>query len=362
MSHLSKQDIEKKLSEYQDPYLHKDLIQLKAIKDITIQADLVTIDITLGYPNLGVQDEMIAALKKLLNSITNTEIKINITHKITGHLGQPGIKSLPNIKNVLAVASGKGGVGKSTTAVNLALALAKEGARVGILDADIYGPSQPLMLGVIGMPERPADKVLRPIVRHGIQSMSIGYLIAEKSPMVWRGPMVSTALQQLLNDTQWEDLDYLIIDLPPGTGDIQLTLAQKIPVSGALIVTTPQDLALLDARRACEMFKKVNVPVLGMIENMSVHVCTQCGHAEHIFGAGGGETLAKEYGLELLAALPLDIKIREETDGGTPTVVSDPDSQNARIYRELARCVAAKLSLQTTDYSHKFPNIVVKND
>ncbi len=359
---LLRNDIEKKLLEYQDPYLQQDLLTLKAIKNIDIQDDLLTIDITLNYPNLGAQVEMISALKTLLGTVTDTEIKINVTHKITGHVGQRGLKALANIKNILAVASGKGGVGKSTTAVNLALALAKEGARVGILDADIYGPSQPLMLGVTTPLERNEDKILRPIVRHGIQSMSIGYLIDEKAPMVWRGPMVSMALQQLLNDTQWDNLDYLIIDLPPGTGDIQLTLAQKIPVSAALIVTTPQDLALMDARRAYEMFQKVNVPVLGIVENMSVHVCSQCGNEEHIFGEGGGERLAKEYGLDLLGSLPLDIKIREETDGGTPTVASHPDSKNAKIYRDLARRVAAKLSLQATDYSHKFPTIVIKND
>lgn len=265
-----------------------------------------------------------------------------------------------NLNQIIAIASGKGGVGKSTTAVNLALALHQEGARVGILDADIYGPSQPLMLGVTERPEI-KDKKISPIVRHGIQSMSIGYLVDDKAAMVWRGPMVSAALQQLLNDTLWDNLDYLIIDLPPGTGDIQLTLAQKIPVSGAIVVTTPQDLALLDARRAYEMFHKVNVPVLGVVENMSTHVCSHCGHEEPIFGKGGGERLAKQYGLDFLGALPLDIHIREQTDSGKPTVVADPDGKNAKIYREIARKVKDKLT-QAKENVGVFPKIIIKND
>lgn len=266
----------------------------------------------------------------------------------------------PNLKHIIAVASGKGGVGKSTTAVNLALALHQQGARVGILDADIYGPSQPLMLGATERPEI-KDKKISPIIRHGIQSMSIGYLVDDKTAMVWRGPMVSAALQQLLNDTLWDNLDYLVIDLPPGTGDIQLTLAQKIPVSGAVVVTTPQDLALLDARRAYEMFRKVNVPVLGIIENMSTHVCSNCGHEEHIFGEGGGQRLAEQYQLDFLGALPLDIHIREQTDGGVPTVVADPDSKNAQIYREIARRVTEKLVQKKVDLG-TFPKIIIKND
>ncbi len=270
------------------------------------------------------------------------------------------MNKIPNIKNIIAVASGKGGVGKSTTAVNLALAFSKEGARAGILDADIYGPSQPLMLGVTTPPEVKDKKMIMPVLAHGIQSMSIGYLVDTTSPMVWRGPMVSMALQQLLNDTQWDNLDYLVIDLPPGTGDIQLTLAQKIPVTGAVIVTTPQDLALLDARRAYEMFKKVNVPVLGVIENMSLHRCTQCGHAEPIFGTGGGQRMAEQYAIELLGQLPLDIHIREQTDNGNPTVASDPESQNAQLYRAIAKRIMMKLSQENP--SAKFPTIMIKND
>jgi ATP-binding protein involved in chromosome partitioning len=270
------------------------------------------------------------------------------------------MNKIPNIKNIIAVASGKGGVGKSTTAVNLALAFSKEGAHAGILDADIYGPSQPLMLGVKTHPEVKDKKAIMPVLAHGIQSMSIGYLVDTTSPMVWRGPMVSMALQQLLNDTQWDNLDYLVIDLPPGTGDIQLTLAQKIPVTGAVIVTTPQDLALLDARRAYEMFKKVNVPVLGIIENMSLHRCTQCGHAEPIFGTGGGQRMAEQYAIELLGQLPLDIRIREQTDNGSPTVTSDPESQNAQLYLAIAKRIMMKLSQEHS--SEKFPTIMIKND
>jgi ATP-binding protein involved in chromosome partitioning len=268
--------------------------------------------------------------------------------------------SLPQIKNIIAIASGKGGVGKSTTAVNLALALAAEGLRVGILDADIYGPNQPQMLGAIGRPENKGNKKLAPVICHGIQSMSIGYLIDADTPMVWRGPMVTMALQQLLNDTAWDNLDYLIIDLPPGTGDIQLTLAQKIPVSGAVIVTTPQDIALLDARKAIAMFRKVNVPILGVVENMSLHVCSQCGHAEHIFGEGGGEQLAKQYAVELLGSLPLDKRIREQADGGKPTVVAEPDGSISKIYCAIARQVVANLS-QIQSRGAKFPKIVIEN-
>jgi len=265
------------------------------------------------------------------------------------------------IKNIVAVASGKGGVGKSTTAVNLALALAAEGARVGILDADIYGPNQPQMLGAQEKPESKDGKSLEPIARYGVQSMSIGYLVDQDTPMVWRGPMATTALQQLLNDTHWDNLDYLIVDMPPGTGDIQLTLTQKIPVSGAVIVTTPQDIALLDARKGIAMFQKVNVPVLGIIENMSIHICSQCGHQEAVFGQGGGAQLAQKYGVELLGTLPLDIRIREQADSGKPTVVAEPDSPISQIYREIARKVVSKLALQAKSYASKFPKIVIEN-
>ena len=355
--------IEARLQSYQDPYLKQDLINARAIQKIEVNDTRVKIHLQLGYPLSGFKDSYIDDLKNFLSPVLQgRHLEVEITTQITPHVGQRGIKGLPHVKNIIAVASGKGGVGKSTTSVNLAIALAQEGSRVGILDADIYGPSQPMMLGAAETPELKDKKTLLPIVRHGIQSMSIGYLIGETAPMVWRGPMVSTALQQLLNDTMWDALDYLIIDLPPGTGDIQLTLAQKIPVSAAVIVTTPQDLALLDARRAHEMFRKVNVPVLGVIENMSTHICSQCGHEEAIFGAGGGQSLSDQYNIELLGSLPLDIQIREQTDNGTPTVAQSPESQNASKYREIARKVAAKLSLQARDYSNKFPNIVIKHD
>lgn len=272
------------------------------------------------------------------------------------------MKPLPHIKQIIAIASGKGGVGKSTTAVNLALALQLSQKRVGILDADIYGPSQPLMLGVTERPSITDKKAIQPILAHGLQSMSIGYLIDETTPMAWRGPMASTALQQLLYDTAWDNLDYLVIDLPPGTGDIQLTLAQKIPVNGAIIVTTPQDLALLDARRAYEMFRKVNVPILGIVENMSTHICSKCGHVEPIFGHGGGEKMAASCAVDLLGALPLDIHIREQTDSGTPTVAADPLGAITQIYRDIARQVITKLSLQGVDNSGTFPAIVIKDD
>ena len=277
------------------------------------------------------------------------------------HSVQKNLKPLRNIKNVIAVASGKGGVGKSTTAVNLALALAAEGAKVGILDADIYGPSQPSMLGISGQPESKDGKTLEPMESYGLQAMSIGFLIDKETPMIWRGPMVTQALEQLLSDTNWSDLDYLIVDLPPGTGDIQLTLAQKIPVSGAVIVTTPQNIALLDARRGVKMFQRVDVPILGIVENMSMHICSQCGHEEHIFGSGGGDEMSRDYDIPVLGYLPLDTAIREQTDGGKPTVVAEPDSRVSGIYRDIGRKTAARLAMQGKDYSVKFPKIVIQN-
>ncbi|MDH5259030.1 MAG: iron-sulfur cluster carrier protein ApbC, partial [Gammaproteobacteria bacterium] len=280
---------------------------------------------------------------------------------VVNHAVQQGVKPIKGIKNVIAVASGKGGVGKSTTAVNLALAIAAEGGKVGIMDADIYGPSQPRMLGIDGKPESKDGTTMEPMENYGVQAMSIGFLIDEETPMIWRGPMVTQALEQLINDTNWGDLDYLIIDLPPGTGDIQLTLSQKIPVSGAVIVTTPQDIALLDARKGLKMFEKVNVPVLGIVENMSIHICSSCGHEEHIFGSGGGEKMSRDYDVDFLGALPLDIAIREQADNGKPTVVASPDSRISEIYREISRRVTAKLALQGKDYSTKFPNIVIQN-
>jgi len=286
---------------------------------------------------------------------------VKVSSKVVAHAVQRGVKLVPGIKNIIAVASGKGGVGKSTTAVNLALALSAEGASVGVLDADIYGPSQPMMLGIAGRPESKDGKSLEPMEGHGLQAISIGFLIDIDTPMVWRGPMVTQALEQLLKDTRWRELDYLVVDLPPGTGDIQLTLAQKVPVTGAVIVTTPQDIALIDARKGLKMFEKVGIPILGVVENMSYHVCPKCGHQSHIFGSGGAEKMCKEYGGELLGQLPLDESIQQHADSGKPTVVSDPEGKIAEIYRRIARRCAVKIAESQRDMTSKFPNIVVQN-
>lgn len=362
MSTVSREQIEKILSGIEDPYLKQDLLAAKTVKDISINDAAVSISIQLGYPAEGLKQGLIASISSALSDKGITDSTIDISSKIVAHSVQQGVQLLPNVRNTIAVASGKGGVGKSTTSINLALALQAEGATVGILDADIYGPSQPRMLGLKGKPDTTDGKTVEPKVSYQVQSMSIGYLIEEDTPMIWRGPMVTGALEQLLNDTNWQDLDYLIIDLPPGTGDIQLTLCQKIPVSGAVIVTTPQDIALLDARKALKMFEKVNVPVLGIIENMSTHICSQCGHEEHIFGEGGGHQMAKQYDVDLLGSLPLDIRIREGVDNGRPTVAMEPDSAIAMNYRDIARHTAAKLAIQAKDYTAKFPKIVIENN
>ncbi len=363
MSGITKTQIEEAIATYIEPHLEKDLISTKSVKSIDIADDKVTIAIEMGFPMNGFKDQLIAKIKQQVESIAGvTHCDVSITVKVQAHSVQKALKPIDNVKNIIAVASGKGGVGKSTTAVNLALALAEEGAIVGILDADIYGPSQPRMMGIDGKPDSKDGKTLEPMTNYGLQAMSIGFLVDEETPMIWRGPMVTQALEQLLNDTNWAKLDYLVIDLPPGTGDTQLTLAQKVPVSGAVIVTTPQDIALLDARKGFKMFEKVEVPVLGIIENMSTHICSKCGHEEHIFGADGGQRMAEQYSVDFLGALPLDIRIREETDGGKPTVVSEPDSKIALIYREIARKTAAKLSLQAKSYAAKFPNIVIQNN
>ncbi|AHK79938.1 ATPase [Ectothiorhodospira haloalkaliphila] len=362
MAEVSRLKIETALKEIQDPYLDKDLMSANAVKDIQVEGSAVTVQLSLGYPAAGWHGELTRLVEDKLKAIDGVgQVTVNIATRIVAHAVQRTLKPLEGIKNIIAVASGKGGVGKSTTAVNLALALKAEGATVGILDADIYGPSQPRMLGISGKPETKDGKTMQPMENHGLQAMSIGFLIEEDTPMIWRGPMVTQALEQLLRDTNWAELDYLIIDLPPGTGDTQLTLAQKIPVSGAIIVTTPQDIALLDARKGLKMFEKVDVPVLGVVENMSIHICSNCGHEEHIFGQGGGERMAEEYGAEFLGALPLDMHIREQVDGGNPTVVADPEGRVAEIYREIARRSAARLATQAKDFSSKFPNIVIQN-
>jgi ATP-binding protein involved in chromosome partitioning len=362
MSAISREQIEKVLSGIEDPNTKQDLISAKAVKDINIDNDDVTISIQLAYPAEGSKSALTESIKNALSEQGISNSTVEISSNIVSHSVQKGVSLLKNVKNTIAVASGKGGVGKSTTSINLALALQAEGAKVGILDADIYGPSQPRMLGIQGKPDSEDGKTVEPKVSYGIQSMSIGYLIEEDTPMIWRGPMVTGALEQLLNETNWQDLDYLIIDLPPGTGDIQLTLCQKIPVSGAVIVTTPQDIALLDAKKALKMFEKVSVPVLGIIENMSTHICSKCGHEEHIFGSGGGDQMAKQYGVDLLGSLPLDIQIREGVDNGKPTVAMQPDSAITTNYRDIARRTAGKLAQQSKDYSSKFPKIVIENN
>jgi ATP-binding protein involved in chromosome partitioning len=360
---ITKQEIEGALSQVIDLNMGSDLMATKSVKDIAIDGNKVAVTLELGYPAAGYFDALKQAVRDQLTSLEGIgDIDVKVSSKIKSHTVQQNLKPLEGIKNIIAVASGKGGVGKSTTAVNLALALQAEGATVGILDADIYGPSIPRMLGCQGQPESADGKSLEPMVGHGIQSMSIGYLVEEDTPMIWRGPMVTQALEQLLNDTRWKDIDYMVVDLPPGTGDIQLTLAQKIPVSGAVIVTTPQDIALLDARKGLKMFEKVEVPVLGVVENMSIHICSKCGHAEHIFGEGGGLRMAEQQGVDFLGALPLDIRIREQADSGNPTVAAMADSQISAIYREIARKTAAKLATMAKDHSAAFPSIVIENN
>jgi len=360
---VTRAQIETALKQYIDPYLEKDLIAANSVKNIVVDGGKVSVDVQLGFPAAGYRDTLSAKLRDLVKTVAGvTDTTVNVTSNIVTHTVQKGVKPITGVKNIIAVASGKGGVGKSTVAVNLALALSVEGARVGILDADIYGPSQPRMLGVMNAkPESSDGRSLDPINSYNLQVMSIGFLVDQDTPMIWRGPMVTQALTQLLNDTRWNELDYLVIDLPPGTGDIQLTLAQKVPVSGAVIVTTPQDIALLDAIKGLKMFEKVDVRVLGIVENMSTHICSKCGHEEHIFGAGGGQRMASDNKVPLLGSLPLEMSIRVQTDGGKPTVAAEPDGRIALIYRDIARRVAAKLSMQAKDFSSKFPKIVIQN-
>jgi ATP-binding protein involved in chromosome partitioning len=358
---LSVERVNEVLATVVDPNTGKDLLSTRAARNVKVDGDKVSLDVELGYPARS-QFELIRTLvTRALQGAGATAVNVNVTMKIVAHTVQRGLKVMPNVKNIVAVSSGKGGVGKSTVAVNLALALASEGARVGMLDADIYGPSQPMMLGIAGNPESHDGKTMEPLENHGIQAMSIGFLVDTDQPMVWRGPMVTQALQQLLGQTNWKDVDYLIVDMPPGTGDIQLTLAQQVPVTGAIIVTTPQDIALIDAKKGLKMFEKVNVPILGLVENMAIHVCSKCGHAEHIFGSGGAEKMAQQYDVDMLGALPLDIRIREQTDAGRPTVVADPDGDIANTYRAIARKVAVKIAEKSKDMSLKMPTIKVLN-
>ncbi|HRH80637.1 MAG TPA: iron-sulfur cluster carrier protein ApbC [Thiobacillaceae bacterium] len=359
---VSELQVQTALKDLIDPNTQKDFITSKSARSIKVEGGNVTLDVVLPYPAKMVQGQIKAMVEDKVRTVEGvTGVTANVTWKVVAHSVQRGVKLIPGVKNIIAVASGKGGVGKSTTAVNLALALSAEGAKVGMLDADIYGPSQPTMLGIHGRPESPDGQNLEPMVGHGLQAMSIGFLIDVETPMVWRGPMVTQALEQLLNNTKWNDLDYLVVDLPPGTGDIQLTLAQRVPVTGAVIVTTPQDIALIDARKGLKMFEKVGVPILGIVENMSLHICSKCGHEERIFGEGGGQQMCKDYGVEFLGGLPLDIRIREETDSGKPTVVAEPESRIAEIYRQIGRRVAVKVGDLAVDHSSKFPSIVIQN-
>ena len=357
---INEQGLMAALGTVQDPGTGKDFVSARAVRNLRIDGGAVAFDVELGYPAKSQE----SALRSLLEAAARTvegvqSVQVNLTTKVVAHAVQRGVQLLPGVKNIVAVASGKGGVGKSTTAVNLALALAAEGASVGLLDADIYGPSQPMMMGIDARPESGDGKTMEPLENYGVQVMSIGFLVAQDEAMIWRGPMATQALEQLLRQTNWKDLDYLIVDMPPGTGDIQLTLSQRVPMTGAVIVTTPQDIALLDARKGIKMFEKVGVPILGIVENMAVHVCSKCGHTEHIFGQDGGRKMAAEYSMDYLGALPLDINIRLQADNGRPTVVADPDGEVAALYKAVARQVAVKIAAQAKDFSSKFPTISV---
>jgi len=360
---LTEQALQAALQTVIDPNTGKDFVSTKALKNLQIKDNDVSFDVVLGYPAKSqiptLRKDLIAAAKTVAG-VSN--VSVNISSVIAAHAAQRGVQLLPQVKNIIAVASGKGGVGKSTTAANLALALAAEGASVGLLDADIYGPSQPMMMGIEGRPESEDGKTMDPLENYGVQVMSIGFLVDQDEAMIWRGPMATQALEQLLRQTNWRDLDYLIVDMPPGTGDIQLTLSQRVPMTGAVIVTTPQDIALLDAKKGIKMFEKVGVPILGLVENMAVHVCTQCGHVEHIFGEDGGKKMAASYGMDYLGALPLNMQIRLQADSGKPTVVADPDGDLAAIYKAMARLVAVKIAAKAKDFSSKFPSIKVSKD
>jgi len=369
---LTQAAIEAALSSYQDPYLNTDLVSFGAVQKIDIQAASagddagsdVSIDIHLPYPSDFLKGGTAEILKVMVGNLDGVEnVNINISWEVSAHKSQNSVEAINQVKNIIAVASGKGGVGKSTTSVNLAISLAKDGAKVGLLDADIYGPSQGLLMGVAEgtRPKTIDNKWFVPIEAHGVKTMSMAYLTTDDTPMVWRGPMVAGALMQILTQTAWGELDYLIIDMPPGTGDIQLTLSQKFPVAGSVVVTTPQDIALLDAKKGIEMFRKVNIPVLGIIENMSMHICSNCGHAEHIFGEAGGQKIADQYDTKLLGSLPLSKFIREQSDAGTPVVVEEENSDVALMYRNLARNVAVELANRSSN-DQQIPNISISDD
>ncbi len=360
---VTEQDIKTALQGVVDPNTGTDFVSTRALKNLQISGGDVAFDIELGYPAKSQIPALRRALVAAAKGVAGVDnVSVNLSTRVIAHAVQRGVQLMPNVKNIIAVASGKGGVGKSTTAVNLALALAAEGASVGLLDADIYGPSQPMMMGIDARPESGDGKTMEPLENYGVQVMSIGFLVAQDEAMIWRGPMATQALEQLLRQTNWKDLDYLIVDMPPGTGDIQLTLSQRVPMTGAVIVTTPQDIALLDARKGIKMFEKVGVPILGIVENMAVHVCSKCGHTEHIFGQDGGRKMAAEYSMDYLGALPLDINIRLQADNGRPTVVADPDGEVAALYKAVARQVAVKIAAQAKDFSSKFPTISVSKN
>ena len=357
---INEQGLMAALGAVQDPGTGKDFVSTRALRDLRIDGDAVSFQVELGYPARSQEPALRASLEAAARSVEGVRsVQVEVVTKVVAHAVQRGVQLLPGVKNIVAVASGKGGVGKSTTAANLALALAAEGATVGLLDADIYGPSQPMMMGIEGRPESIDGKTIEAMENHGVQVMSIGFMVEPDQAMIWRGPMATQALDQLLHQTNWRDLDYLLVDMPPGTGDIALTLSQRVPLTGVIIVTTPQDIALIDARKGLKMFEKVGVPILGIVENMAVHVCTNCGHSEHIFGADGGRKMAAEYNVDYLGALPLTMKIREQADAGRPTVAAEPDGEIAAIYKAVARQVAVKVALKAKDFSAKFPTITV---
>ena len=360
---LSEHDVTNAIKTVVDPLTGQDFVSSKSVKNLQIKSGDVSFEVELGYPAKSLWAAFEQQLQHVVGHVSGvTSVKVKVTSKVIAHAAQPGVALLPQVKNIIAVASGKGGVGKSTTAANLALALAAEGASVGLLDADIYGPSQPMMMGLSGRPESADGKTMQPLEAHGVQVMSIGFLVAQDQAMVWRGPMATQALEQLLRQTNWRDLDYLIVDMPPGTGDIQLTLSQRVPLTGAVIVTTPQDIALIDALKGIRMFQKVGVPILGIVENMAVHVCSQCGHAEHIFGVEGGKKMAKAEGMAYLGALPLSMAIRVQADSGLPSVVAEPDGEVTAIYKAVARQLAVAVAAKAKDFSSKFPTIKVSKD
>ena len=366
MSTVSEAALQAALAGVTDPATGQPMVGPKALKNLRIAGGEVAFDVEIGYPARSRHAEMREALAAAARTVPGVTVaRPEIVTRIVSHAVQRGVQLLAGVKNVVAVASGKGGVGKSTTTVNLALALAAEGARVGILDADIYGPSQPTMLGLAGPDHRPESedgKTMKPLAAHGVQVMSIGFMVEPDQAMIWRGPMATQALDQLLRQTNWADLDYLLVDMPPGTGDIALTLSQRVPLTGAVIVTTPQDIALIDARKGLKMFEKVGVPILGIVENMAVYCCPNCGHTEHVFGADGGRRMAEQYGVEHLGSLPLALSIREQADNGRPTVVAEPAGEIAALYKAVARRVAVSIAQKARDFSARFPTITVSKD